>query len=207
MSRDSDDNSTDRSASGAAARSQDADPEAPDPRPDPEPTVGEDPLEQAKKEAAANYDRFLRAEAELQNVLRRHERDRSERVKYAAESLGRDLLDVVDDLERALQHADSAEGVTAALTEGVKLVRERLLAVLERHGIERIVAKGRPFDPNEHEAVALVETDEHGSNVVVDEHRPGYKIHDRLLRPAMVAVSRPASGRAANADSAESEGK
>jgi molecular chaperone GrpE len=144
-------------------------------------------LQAKREEAAQNYDRYVRTQAELQNVLKRHERDRSDRVKYAAEALGRDLLSVVDDLERALAHGGEAgDGVI----EGVRMVRGGLLAALERHGIERLDAVGKPFDPSEHEAVMTIESDEHAPNTVVEEHRPGYRIHDRLLRAAMVAVSK-----------------
>jgi molecular chaperone GrpE len=144
-------------------------------------------LERARAEAAEHYDRLLRAQAELQNVLKRHERERSERAKYANEALARDLLPIVDDLERALQHADDESGALAA---GVELVHRALLGVLARHGVERIQAKGQPFNPAEHEAVTAFETADVEENTVIEEHRPGYRLRDRLLRPAMVAVAR-----------------
>lgn len=144
-------------------------------------------LERAKADAAGHYDRLLRSQAELQNVLRRHERDRLDRLKYAGEALARDLLPVVDDLERALAHGDEQ---SAAVVEGVALVYKSLLSVLARHGVERIEAKGKPFDPAEHEAVATVETAEQPENTVVHEHRAGYRLHDRLLRPTMVVVAK-----------------
>lgn len=150
---------------------------------------------------------YLRSQAELQNVLKRHSRELSDRARYAAEGLARDLLEVIDNLDRALQHAgqgghggdggdggDGGEGAAraelASITEGVGLVRQGLLAALERHGISRLEAHGQPFDPGEHDAVAMIESAAHEPNTVVDEHRPGYRIHDRLLRPAMVAVSK-----------------
>lgn len=144
---------------------------------------------------AEAHERHLRAEAELQNVIKRHSRELSERARYAAEGLARDLLDVIDDLDRALEHAgEPVEGgkaqEMAGVVEGVKMVRAGLLAALERHGIKRLESLGQPFDPSEHDAVALVDSSEHGANTVVDEHRAGYRIHDRLLRPAMVAVSK-----------------
>ena len=141
---------------------------------------------------------YLRSQAELQNVLKRHSRELSDRARYAAEGLARDLLEVIDNLDRALQHAGQgghgddggASAELASITEGVGLVRQGLLAALERHGISRLEAHGQPFDPGEHDAVAMIESAEHQPNTVVDEHRPGYRIHDRLLRPAMVAVSK-----------------
>ena len=144
-------------------------------------------LDRARGEAAEHYDRLLRAQAELQNVLKRHERERSDRARYAGEALARDLLPVVDDLQRALQHAADQSG---GLAQGVEMVNKSLLGVLAKHGIERIEAYGQPFDPTQHEAVAAVETEDVPENTVVEEHRPGYRLYDRLLRPAMVAVSR-----------------
>jgi molecular chaperone GrpE len=142
-------------------------------------------LDRARSEAAEHYDRLLRAQAELQNVLKRHERERSDRAKYACEAFARDLLPVVDDLERALQHADDQ---SRGLGEGVELVLKSLLNVLAKHGVERIEARGQPFDPSQHEAVAAVECEDVPENTVVEEHRAGYRLRDRLLRPAMVAV-------------------
>ena len=144
-------------------------------------------LDRARAEAAEHYDRLLRAQAELQNVLKRHEKDRIDRAKYAVEPLARDLLSVVDDLERALQHMGDQSG---GLAEGVELVHRGLLNVLAKHGVERIEARGKEFDPAEHEAVAAVETDDVPENSVVEEHRAGFRLRDRLLRPAMVAVAK-----------------
>ena len=152
-------------------------------------------LENALAELNESY---LRSQAELQNVLKRHSRDLSDRARYAAEGLARDLLEVIDNLDRALQHAvqsgdagdAGASPELSSITEGVTLVRQGLLTALERHGISRLEAHGEPFDPSEHDAVAMIESAEHEPNTVVDEHRPGYRIHDRLLRPAMVAVSK-----------------
>lgn len=160
---------------------------------------GEEPeLEVARREAAENYDRFLRTRAELDNVLRRHQRERAEAIKYAVEPLARDLLATVDDLERALEHAGGENGEDGdngeGLVTGVEMVLKGLLVVLERHGIERVEATGKPFDPSEHEAVVTVETDEVEPNTVVTQHRPGFRLHDRLLRAAMVAVSKAPEG-------------
>ena len=163
------------------------------------PGLGDDSVElaAAKREAAEHYDRFLRTRAELENVLRRQEREKLELSKYAAEALARDLLTSVDDLERAIEHASSDAGTQdAALLAGVDLVRKNLLAALEKHGVVRVAALGEPFDPSRHEAVAMVDAERAAPNTVVAEHRPGYTIGDRLLRPAMVVVSRPK----ANAD-------
>jgi molecular chaperone GrpE len=147
----------------------------------------------AKREAAEHYDRFLRTRAELENVLRRQERERIELSKYASEALARDLLTSVDDLERAIEHSSGSGVPDASLMAGVELVRKGLLSALEKHGVVRIASLGEPFDPNRHEAVAMVDAGAAAPNTVVAEHRPGYLIGDRLLRPAMVVVARPKS--------------
>jgi molecular chaperone GrpE len=152
--------------------------------PGPPPSLSEQ-LQAARAASAENYDRFVRTRAELENVLKRHER--ADRIRYGAEGLARDLLSVVDDLERALAHAGEQD---SAIVEGVRLVHASLLETLARHGIERVPSQGQPFDPNVHEAVAMVENSEVPPNTVVQEHRAGYKLHDRLLRAAMVVVSR-----------------
>ncbi len=159
-----------------------------------EPTI-EDRLAEAQTQSAGHYDQFLRARAELDNVIKRHERERGDRAKYAAESLARDLLPVLDDLDRALEHAgdDPGDGGTS-LAEGVVMVRSAMTEVLGRHGVERIETSDQAFDPAEHEAVATVESDRHRPGTVVEEHRAGYRVHDRLLRPAMVVVAKEPSG-------------
>ena len=135
-------------------------------------------------------DRWLRERADLENVKKRAARDRADTLRFATESLLKDLLPVVDNLERAVEHARSG-GDGQSLVEGVALVLKALLDVLERHGVTRVAAKGAAFDPAHHEAMAHVETSEHDPNVVVEEHQPGYRLNDRLLRPALVSVAKP----------------
>lgn len=140
-------------------------------------------------EAKANYELFLRERAELENFKRRMQRDKSEALRFANEPLVRDLLPVVDNLERAIAHAQGG-GNGQPLIEGVQLVLRAFLDVLEKHGVTRVSATGEPFDPTKHEAVAQVETEELPPNSVAEEHTPGYSLHDRLLRAAMVSVSK-----------------
>lgn len=150
----------------------------------------EDPaaaLEAARAEAAANHDKYLRAHADLENIRRRHARELAERSRYEGERLITDLLPVIDDLSRALEAAgDNPAGVA----EGVELVHKALVDALARHGVERIEAEGQPFDPTVHEAVAAVETGDAEPGTVIADHRAGYRLCDRLLRPAMVAVAK-----------------
>lgn len=134
-------------------------------------------------------DLLLRERAELENFKRRMQREKSESLRFASEPLLRDILPVIDNLERAVAHAKESEG-SQALVEGVELVLRSLLDTIGRHGVSRVKAKGEAFDPNLHEAVVQIENTEVAPNTVLDEHQSGYQLHDRLLRPAMVSVSK-----------------
>ncbi len=146
-------------------------------------------LEEKTGEAQANYDLFVRERAELENFKRRMQREKSQSLRFAAEPLVRDVLPLVDNLERAVKHAEGNEN-DQALVEGVELVLRSFLEALEKHGVCRVKAKDEIFDPAKHQAVAQVENAQLAPNTVVDEHQPGYQLHDRLLRPAMVTVSK-----------------
>ncbi len=174
------------STTDAAATGPEADPTAEAAAPD-DPLSPEEEIAAARAEAAENFDRFLRAKADIDNILKRHQRDLAERSRYEGEALARDILQAVDDLERALGHS---EGESAALVDGVNMVLSGLLATLKRHGVERIEAEGKPFDPSEHEAVTMVETAEVEPNTVVAVFRAGYRMRERLLRAAMVSVAK-----------------
>jgi molecular chaperone GrpE len=121
-------------------------------------------------------------------VRRRAQRDREDYVKYANESLLRDLVPVLDNFDRALAAARAAAG-TASVVEGVELIQRELLRVLERAGVSRYSAVGQRFDPSRHEAIARVVSGEVAPDTVVHETAPGYLLHGRVLRPAMVAVA------------------
>ena len=149
----------------------------------------EERLAEAEKTAAENHDQFLRARADLENAKRRFDRGLAERTRYGAEGIARDLLQTVDDLERAIEHAREA-GEADSLIEGVELVLKGVMACLANHSVTQIEAAGRPFDPNHHEAIAHVESAEVEAGTVLDEHRSGFLLHDRLLRPAMVSVAK-----------------
>ena len=144
-------------------------------------------LEEAQAEAGANHDRFLRERAELENFKKRMQREKADALRFACEPLIRDLLPVVDNLERAVEHG---AGNGQSVLDGVRLVLKSFLDVLDRHGVKRVDAVGEPFDPSRHEAMAQVESAEHEPNRVVAQHHRGYLLHDRLLRPALVTVSR-----------------
>lgn len=157
-----------------------------------DPASPEEQLEGARREAAENYERYIRAKADIENILKRHQRELSDRARYDGEGLARDILQSVDDLERALAHASDGSG--SAVSGGVELVLKGLLAALKNNGVERVEAAGKPFDPAEHEAVAMVETADAPPNTVMEVFRAGYKMRDRLLRAAMVSVSKAPAG-------------
>jgi molecular chaperone GrpE len=140
-------------------------------------------------EAKNNYDRFLRQVAEVDNFKKRAAREREDAIRFANESLIKDLLPVIDNLERAVAHA-SGGGNGKPIVEGVEMVLKGLLDVMAKYGVTQISALGQPFDPSKHEAMAQVESESHEPNAVVDELHKGYMLHDRLLRPALVSVAK-----------------
>ena len=146
-------------------------------------------LETKETEAKNYYERLLRQAAELENYKKRSARERDDAIRYANESLLKDLLPVVDNLERAIAHA-SGGGNGKPLVEGVEMVLRGLADVLAKHGVMPILAQGQPFDPTKHEAMTQVETDDHEPNSVVEELHKGYMLRDRLLRPALVSVAK-----------------
>jgi molecular chaperone GrpE len=155
-------------------------------------------------ELAAAEARVLRAHAELENYRKRANRHLEEEKKYAALPLMRDLLPVVDNLERAIQSADQ-EGGSARLVEGVKMVAQLLAMVLERHHCRRIEAQGAVFDPHVHEAIAQVPNEQVPPGQVLEVMQSGYQLHDRVVRPSQVVVSgRPATASATGDEGASS---
>ncbi|HEU4367290.1 MAG TPA: nucleotide exchange factor GrpE [Methylomirabilota bacterium] len=155
---------------------------------EPEERVPDAELEGLRRQLQEQQDRVLRALAETENVRRRAERTADERVKYANEALLRDLVPVVDNLDRALAAARDAGGA-ATVVDGVELIQRELLRVLERHGLVRYSAVGQPFDPARHEAIARVVSTEAAPDTVVGETAPGYLFNGRVLRAALVAVA------------------
>ena len=151
-------------------------------------TTLEEQLEAAQGEARENHDRFLRVAAELDNFRKRKEREIGDLRKYANQSLLKELLAVVDNLERALE-SGRASGQPEALAEGVEMTLKELLKIFQRFGVTPIEALARPFDPNHHEAVMQEPSDAYPTNTVIRELQKGYLLRERLLRPAMVVVS------------------
>ena len=148
-------------------------------------------LEETEKAASENHDRYLRACAELENYKKRAARDREDFIKYGNETLIKDLLPTVDNMERALEHTSDSENFKA-FADGLGLIRDSFLAALGKHGVEKIDAIGKEFDPNFHEAMIQVEGKRKKDNKVVEEFEKGYLLNGRLLRPSKVSISKHA---------------
>lgn len=149
----------------------------------------EEKYEAAVEESKQSYDRFLRVSAEFDNFKKRKTREMADFRKFANESLIKDLLPMVDNLERAIQSAKQDEGSAGTLIEGVEMILGETLKILEKFRVKPIEALNKQFDPCFHQAVFQEETDQHPENTVINEVQKGYLLHDRLLRPAMVVVS------------------
>ncbi len=147
-------------------------------------------LASVREEAARNWDLYLRARADLENGRKRAQRDVEEANRYANDRLLKEMIPVLDNLERALAHAGSEGSEVQALVEGVTLTVNLFRKVLEGFGVKAVVAVGAVFDPNLHQAMGQVETSEHPPNTVVTEFQKGYYLNDRLLRPALVMIAK-----------------
>jgi molecular chaperone GrpE len=154
----------------------------------------EDRIQELAAALAKAEDRSLRQLAETENIRRRFERERAESLKYAASGLAKDLLNVADNLYRALQAVPDGmrEGNDAAknFLIGVEMTEKELIAAFQKHGIRRILPVGETFSHNEHQAMFEVENTGQPAGTVVELMQPGYIMHDRLLRPAMVGVAK-----------------
>jgi molecular chaperone GrpE len=147
-------------------------------------------LADAEARAAAAKDAQLRAFAELENTRRRLERESQSTLKYANENILRELLGVCDSLELGLKAASASDDSGKALTEGMQLTYRQLMALLEKSGVQQLDPKGQPFNPDHHQAMSMAESAEVPPNHVLSVMQKGYRLHDRLLRPAMVVVAR-----------------
>jgi molecular chaperone GrpE len=166
-------------------------PEAPAEETDPLKVLG-DKLAAAQAEASDYHDRMLRMAAELDNYKKRAARDLEDTRKYATENLIRQLLTVVDNLERAISSATADNQNDQGVVDGVALTLNEINKILEKHHVSPIQALGEPFDPAFHQAMCQEESTDQPPNTVVQEFQKGYLMHNRLLRPAMVVVSKTA---------------
>ncbi|MEW6334166.1 MAG: nucleotide exchange factor GrpE [Thermodesulfobacteriota bacterium] len=146
-------------------------------------------LQETEKAAAENYDRYLRVMAEFDNYRKRAVREKADAVKFGNENLLRDILPLMDNIDRAMDHACNSNDFDA-FKQGLKMLQDQLMVCLQKHGVEQIEAVGKDFDPHVHEAMMQVDSKEHEERKVVGEFERGYLLNGRLLRPAKVSVCR-----------------
>ena len=146
-------------------------------------------LGEIQKDAEKNYDLYLRSQAELDNIKKRFQKEKEGLIKFANDSLIKQLLPVVDSLEKALGHSEE-DASLGAIREGIELTMKELMNTLKNAGVEEIQSVGQPFDPNFHEAMFERDDDSVESGTVLDELQKGYLLNQRLLRPSLVSVSK-----------------
>ncbi len=152
----------------------------------------EDMVSQLQEDLLAARDAALRSQADAQNVKRRAEQDVEKARKFALEQFARELLPVVDNLERAVEAAGGDDEALKPIAEGVDLTLKSFLGALKKFNIEAVDPQGEPFDPNLHQAMSMVENNDVEPNSVIAVMQKGYTLNGRLLRPAMVMVSKAA---------------
>ncbi|OAQ21490.1 nucleotide exchange factor GrpE [Thermosulfurimonas dismutans] len=153
-------------------------------------TITEEEYQQLKEECKLWQERALRYAAEVENLKKSFKREKEEFSKYALEQLFKELLPSIDNLERALEAAEKSQD-PKGLIEGVALTLKGLLNAMEKFGLSQFeTALGEPFNPHHHEALHVEETEEHPEGTVVRVYQKGYRLHDRIIRPALVAVAK-----------------
>jgi molecular chaperone GrpE len=145
-------------------------------------------IEELAEESAKYYDQFLRSKAEIDNLIKRNKKDKEDWVRYSNETLMKEILPVMDNLEMAISHSNNEDSFKA-LKEGVVLTLKGLKDTLAKSGLAEVNAKGERFDPCFHHAVLQQETENVEAGVVIEELQKGYTLNERLIRPAMVVLS------------------
>ncbi|MEA4923711.1 MAG: nucleotide exchange factor GrpE [Syntrophomonadaceae bacterium] len=145
-------------------------------------------LRQQQEETRKNYDQYLRALAEVENIKKRAAREREEYLKYANVSMIKKLLPIIDDLHRAIGVARTTHDLDA-ISKGVEMTVRSLDELLKGEGVVAIESVGKPFDPQYHQALTVEPSDEHPENTVIEQLQTGYIMHDRVIRPSLVKVS------------------
>ncbi len=146
-------------------------------------------LTQAQDEAKGHHERYLRTLADMENLRKRTQREKEELSKFANENIIKEILPVIDNLERAVEHATASESSDSGLLEGVKMTLVQFSQVIERFGVVPVDAQGQMFDPNLHQAMGQIESDL-PVNTVVQQMQKGYQLNGRLLRPAFVMIAK-----------------
>ena len=147
-------------------------------------------LESLEQESKETHDRLLRVSAEFENYKKRAAREMTEFRKFANESFAKALLPVVDNLDRAIESSSNDKQTDSSVVEGVSMTLKEIMRVLEQFSMKPFESIGETFDPGFHQAMYQEETEEYPDNTIIKELQKGYMIHDRLLRPAMVVVSK-----------------
>jgi len=140
-----------------------------------------------QRQADDHYNRYLRAQADFDNFRRRSAKEKEELAQYASMKLITQLLPVMDNFERAFQAG--GEGADSGFAKGVDMIYRQFTQVLEAEGLQRMEAEGQPFDPEYHQAIMRVESEDHEEGIVVEVVQTGYMLKDKVIRPAMVKVS------------------
>lgn len=146
-------------------------------------------LLQAQSEAKTHQEQYLRTLADMENLRKRTQREKEDLAKFANENILREILPVIDNLERAVEHAEQSENCDG-LFEGVQMTLTQFSQLLEKFGVEPVDAVGQPFDPAFHQAMGQIESDEYPPNVVAQQMQKGYQLNKRLLRPAFVMLAK-----------------
>ena len=150
-------------------------------------------ITELQEESKNNFDLYLRSQAEMENIKKRNKKDKEDWVKYANETLIKEMLPVIDNLEKAISHSRN-ENSFDALKEGVALTLKGFMDALQKSGLAEVKAHGEPFDPNFHQAVSQQEDHNVEPGIILEELQKGYTLNDRLIRPAMVVVSKGKPG-------------
>lgn len=161
-------------------------------------------LAQALNDIKMHQEQYLRTLADMENLRKRTQRDKEELAKFANENILREILPVIDNLERAVDHAEQAE-TNDGLFEGVQMTLTQFSQLLTKFGVESVDAIGQPFDPAYHQAMGQLESDEHPVNTVVQQMQKGYQLNNRLLRPAFVMLAKAPAIKETDADDSAEE--
>ena len=161
-------------------------------------------LAQALNDIKMHQEQYLRTLADMENLRKRTQRDKEELAKFANENILREILPVIDNLERAVDHAEQAE-TDDGLFEGVQMTLTQFSQLLTKFGVEPVDAIGQPFDPAYHQAMGQLESDEHPVNTVVQQMQKGYQLNNRLLRPAFVMLAKAPEIKETDADDSAEE--
>jgi molecular chaperone GrpE len=156
-------------------------------------------IQELQKESDKNYDLYLRSQAEMENMKKRNRKDKEDYLKFSNENLIKEMLPVLDNLEKALSHSEN-ENTVHALKEGIRLTLKGLKDSLSKSGLEEVKALGEPFDPCFHEAVSEMDDPKAKPGIVITELQKGYMLNSRLIRPAMVVVNRKKASHKADQD-------